>query len=153
MALSGTCQSTPRLVSPQDLPTRTRWGWLASSMQAGITEAHSEAMQREDGRGKYRFERLHQVQMFRIGHISVQFNAFWEAWWQVENVNFMPFRLWLKSLMDTCLEHDRLISVFSTSLFLFLFSPRQSPSECSLASTGIQGQAGNGRDVHDETRY
>lgn len=44
--------------------------------------------------------------------VSVQFNASREALWWVENVNFMPYRLWLKSLMDTCLEHDRLISVF-----------------------------------------
>lgn len=47
--------------------------------------------------------------------LSVQFNASPEALWWVENVNFMPYRLWLKSLMDTCLEHDRLISVFSSS--------------------------------------
>lgn len=46
--------------------------------------------------------------------VSVHFNASRVASWWVENVNFMPYRLWLKSLMDTCLEHDRLISVFSS---------------------------------------
>lgn len=67
---------------------------------------------------------------YECADISVQFNAPGTALWRVENVNFMPYRLWLKSLMDTCREHDRLISVFHKALCPSLL-------ECFFPSTAM----------------
>lgn len=134
----------------------TKWGWpvVASPCKRQHTQIKTgnvyfqcrlakqrvflEALMRADGKWKYRFRTATSAPSYRA--VSVQFSASCKALWWVENVNFMPYRLWLKSLMDTCLEHDRLISVFSSSFL--------SISAWAFFAFNRNGEKRNGKDMH-----
>jgi len=73
--------------------------------------------------------------------VSVRFDASPKGiMWVEKNVNFMPYRLWLKSLMDTCRVHDRLICVFSWSFL--------SIAARVFLAFDWNGRRRNGKDMH-----